>query len=110
MSPDITYARDLVSQASSIVVLTGASVSAESEVRTFRGPGGLWKSHRPEELATPEAFARYPRLVWEWYAWRISLGASCTPNPANECLVRLALDADPPLVIRCRLLPPYMAP
>ena len=110
MTPDIAHARDLVAQASSIVVLTGAGISAESGVPTFRGPGGLWKSHRPEELATPEAFARDPRLVWEWYAWRRDLVAGCIPNPAHECLARLALDADPPLVIRCRLLPPYMAP
>ena len=94
MSPDIEHARNLITRASSIVVLTGAGVSAESGVPTFRGPGGLWKSHRPEELATPEAFARDPRLVWEWYAWRRSLVADCTPNPAHECLARLALDRE----------------
>lgn len=74
-----------------IVVLTGAGVSAESGVPTFRGPDGLWKTHRPEELATPEAFARDPRLVWEWYGWRRSLVAGCDPNPAHTALARLAL-------------------
>ena len=82
----------LVEDAERIVVLTGAGVSAESGVPTFRGSGGLWKSHRPEELATPEAFARDPRLVWEWYAWRRSLVADCAPNPAHVALARLALD------------------
>ena len=49
-----------------ITVLTGAGVSAASGVPTFRGAGGLWRNFRPEELATPRAFARDPRLVWEW--------------------------------------------
>jgi NAD-dependent deacetylase len=73
------------------VVLTGAGVSAESGVPTFRGPGGLWKSRRPEELATPQAFARDPRLVWEWYAWRRGVVGSCAPNAAHLALARLAL-------------------
>ena len=53
------------------VVLTGAGVSAESGVPTFRGPGGLWRQYRPEDLATPAAFARDPQLVWEWYDFRL---------------------------------------
>ena len=53
-----------------MAVLTGAGISAESGVPTFRGADGLWKDYKPEELATPEAFARDPRLVWEWYNWR----------------------------------------
>jgi NAD-dependent deacetylase len=56
-----------LARARRVTVLTGAGVSAASGVPTFRGPGGLWKDFRPEELATPEAFARDPRLVWEWY-------------------------------------------
>jgi NAD-dependent deacetylase len=67
-------------------VLTGAGVSAASGVPTFRGPGGLWKDFRPEELATPEAFARDPRLVWEWYDWRRQLVSACRPNAAHEVL------------------------
>lgn len=72
-------------------MLTGAGVSAESGVPTFRGAGGLWKTYRAEELATPEAFARDPRLVWEWYGWRRELVAECVPNPAHDALARLAL-------------------
>lgn len=85
-------ARELVRSAERIVVLTGAGVSAESGVPTFRGQGGLWKEHRPEDLATPEAFARDPRLVWEWYAWRRGLVAGCDPNAAHRALARLALE------------------
>jgi hypothetical protein len=57
-------------EARRVVVLTGAGVSAESGVPTFRGADGLWRRHRAEDLATPEAFARDARLVWEWYEWR----------------------------------------
>jgi NAD-dependent deacetylase len=67
-------------------VLTGAGVSAASGVPTFRGADGLWKRYRPEELATPEAFARDPRLVWEWYDWRRQRVAACRPNRAHEVL------------------------
>jgi len=72
--------------ASRLTVLTGAGVSAASGVPTFRGPGGLWKDFRPEDLATPEAFERDPRLVWEWYDWRRQMVASCRPNRAHEIL------------------------
>jgi NAD-dependent deacetylase len=88
----VALARQLVGRAERIVVLTGAGVSAESGVPTFRGTAGLWKSHRPEQLATPEAFARDPRTVWEWYAWRRRLVAACAPNPAHFALARLALE------------------
>ena len=91
MSEAVARARELLGHAERIVVLTGAGVSAESGVPTFRGAGGLWKSRRPEELATPEAFARDPRLVWEWYAWRRTLVAACAPNAAHEALARFAL-------------------
>jgi NAD-dependent deacetylase len=83
---ELERARSLVSSASRIVFLTGAGVSAESGVPTFRGPDGLWKKHRPEELATPEAFRRDPRLVWEWYAWRRQRVAPCEPNAAHRSL------------------------
>jgi NAD-dependent deacetylase len=88
---ELAEARALLERAESIVVLTGAGVSAESGVPTFRGQGGLWKSRRPEEIATPEAFARDPRLVWEWYAWRRSVVGRCAPNAAHLALARLAL-------------------
>lgn len=64
---DALRARSILAEASRCVVLTGAGISAESGVPTFRGDGGLWKSYRAEELATPGAFARDARLVWEWY-------------------------------------------
>lgn len=91
MNPDVARARDLIADAKRIVVLTGAGISAESGVPTFRGPGGLWKSYRPEQLATPDAFARDPCLVWEWYAWRRTLVAECDPNAGHLGLARLAL-------------------
>jgi NAD-dependent deacetylase len=72
-----------------VVALTGAGISAESGVPTFRGPGGLWRQYRPEDLATPEAFARDPHLVWEWYAWRREMIAPLRPNAAHEALVAL---------------------
>ena len=75
-----------VAAASRLTVLTGAGVSAASGVPTFRGPGGLWRHHRPEDLATPEAFDRDPKLVWEWYAWRRERVASAAPNRAHEVL------------------------
>jgi NAD-dependent protein deacetylase/lipoamidase len=68
--------------------MTGAGISAESGVPTFRGVGGLWKEFRPEDLATPEAFDRDPRLVWEWYGWRRSLVAQCQPNAGHLALAR----------------------
>jgi len=86
----VQIARALLADASRILVLTGAGISAESGVPTFRGPGGLWKSHRPETLATPEAFGRDPRLVWEWYAWRRALVSRCRPNAAHHALAALA--------------------
>lgn len=87
----VNEARGLLRDADSVIVLTGAGVSAESGVPTFRGEDGLWKSHRPEELATPRAFARDPRLVWEWYGWRRSKVAACDPNPGHLALARWAL-------------------
>lgn len=82
-------ARQWLQSASSVVVLTGAGISAESGVPTFRGPGGLWRERRPEQLATPEAFERDPRLVWEWYEWRRSVLAKAEPNAGHRALVRL---------------------
>lgn len=76
-------------QARKVAVLTGAGISAESGVPTFRGPGGLWENHRPEDLATPQAFARDPELVWRWYLWRRGLIAQCAPNPAHRALAEL---------------------
>lgn len=65
-------------------------MSAASGVPTFRGPQGLWRNFRPEDLATPQAFARDPRLVWEWYDWRRQLIAGCRPNAAHEAIARMS--------------------
>ena len=72
-----------------IVILTGAGVSAESGVATFRGPDGLWEGHRVEDVATPEAFIRDPALVHAFYDARREKLASVRPNPAHEALARL---------------------
>lgn len=82
-------ARQWIEAARAVAVLTGAGVSAESGVPTFRGAGGLWRQYRAEDLATPGAFARDPRLVWEWYDWRRTLIAGVQPNAAHEALARL---------------------
>ena len=72
--------------ASRITVLTGAGISAASGVPTFRGAEGLWKNYAPEKLATPGAFRRDPKLVWEWYNWRRERISKCLPNPAHKTL------------------------
>jgi len=88
---DLEQAREWLTQAKSVAVLTGAGISAESGVPTFRGAGGLWKEHKAEDLATPEAFARDPRLVWEWYNWRREIIAKATPNAGHKALVQIEI-------------------
>lgn len=73
----------------SVVVMSGAGISADSGIPTFRGAGGLWRNFRAEDLATPEAFRRDPMLVWEWYEWRRGLIREAKPNAAHEALARL---------------------
>jgi NAD-dependent deacetylase len=73
-----------------VVVLTGAGISAESGIPTFRDAlTGLWARFRPEELATPQAFLRDPKLVWDWYAWRRARAEEVLPNPGHSALVEL---------------------
>jgi NAD-dependent deacetylase len=72
-----------------VCVLTGAGVSAESGVNTFRGAGGLWEGHRVEDVATPGAFALNPELVWKFYNARRAALRSVKPNPGHEALVSL---------------------
>lgn len=79
----------LLSDAKRVVVLTGAGVSAESGVPTFRGKDGLWKSYRPEDLARPDAFEAHPELVWEFYNWRRNLVKDCEPNPAHFAIMQM---------------------
>lgn len=72
-----------------VAVLTGAGISAESGVPTFRGAGGLWRTFRAEDLATPQAFQRDPKLVWEWYDWRRQWLLTVEPNAGHRALVEL---------------------
>lgn len=72
-----------------VFVLTGAGVSAESGIPTFRGTGGLWRNYRVEEVASPEAWRRDPRLVWEFYSMRRRVAAEAKPNRAHFSLVKL---------------------
>jgi NAD-dependent deacetylase len=82
--------REWLKQARSVAVLTGAGVSAESGVPTFRGNNnGLWRQYRAEDLATPGAFERDPKLVWEWYDWRRGLIAQAQPNAGHRALAEL---------------------
>jgi NAD-dependent deacetylase len=78
-------------QVRSVAVLTGAGVSAESGVPTFRGQDGLWREFRAEDLATPQAFRRDRKLVWEWYDWRRGLVAGCQPNAAHQTLAEMEM-------------------
>jgi NAD-dependent deacetylase len=73
----------------SIVILTGAGISAESGIDTFRSAGGLWEQHRVEDVATPEGFARNPNLVLNFYDMRRAALANVAPNPAHMALARL---------------------
>lgn len=72
-----------------VFVLTGAGVSAESGLATFRGAGGLWEGHRVEEVASPHAWARDPELVWRFYGFRRQAAAAAEPNPAHLALAAL---------------------
>lgn len=77
-------------EAERVVVSTGAGISAESGVPTFRdAQTGLWARYDPQELATPQAFRRNPRLVWEWYAWRRELVSAVAPNPGHISLAQI---------------------
>lgn len=80
-----------LARSKTITVLTGAGVSKESGIPTFReAQTGLWKRYNPEELATPQAFLRDPQLVWEWYEWRRSLISQAKPNPGHIALVEFS--------------------
>ena len=75
---------NLLRKTTRLVVLTGAGVSQESGLRTFRdAQTGLWAQYKPEDLASPEAFARDPKLVWDWYAWRREAVKGVRPNPGH---------------------------
>ena len=90
----MNFSTDLINAlraAQHVAVLTGAGVSAESGIPTFReAQTGLWAQYRPEDLATPEAFERNPKLVWDWYAWRRELVEQSRPNAGHFALVQIA--------------------
>ena len=80
----------LLKSANRVVVLTGAGVSQESGLRTFRdSQDGLWAKYKPTDLASPEAFARDPKLVWDWYAWRREAIKGVRPNQGHYALVEM---------------------
>jgi NAD-dependent deacetylase len=81
--------RQAIAGAQNVTVLTGAGISAGSGVPTFRSNDGLWRNFSAEELATPGAFKRDPRLVWEWYEWRRSVVKQAQPNPGHVALAEL---------------------
>ncbi|KAI1298157.1 NAD-dependent protein deacylase sirtuin-5, mitochondrial [Halotydeus destructor] len=85
-SSDIAAFRDRLRNAKHVVALTGAGISAESGVPTFRGSGGLWRKYRAQDLATPEAFNKTPSLVWEFYSYRRELVLTKQPNAAHYAL------------------------
>ena len=88
-SQNVEQAAEWLRQADRVAVLTGAGVSAESGVPTFREAGGLWEGHRPEEVATPEAFHADPEMVWRFYTARRTGLLECRPNLAHEALAEL---------------------
>jgi len=88
---DVAELARLLEEKPTVAVLSGAGISAASGIPTFRGEqDSLWSRYRPEELATPQAFAADPELVWRWYDWRRGLIAGAEPNAAHHALVRLA--------------------
>ena len=89
MEKEINILKKALRRADRVAVLTGAGISAESGVPTFRGADGLWENYRASDLATPEAFARDPELVWEFYNWRRGLVSRITCNPAHKALAEL---------------------
>lgn len=89
VSNDPSELRRAVVESESVMVLTGAGISAESGIPTFRGPNGLWRNYSPEQLATREAFERDPRLVWEWYDWRRGIIRKASPNRGHLALAEL---------------------
>lgn len=87
---DIARGADILARARNVAVLTGAGISKESGIPTFReAQTGLWANYEPEKLATVEGFVRDPALVWSWYDWRRKMVASVEPNPGHYALVDL---------------------
>jgi NAD-dependent deacetylase len=89
IAADLQQAGRWLAESERVAALTGAGISAESGVPTFRGEDGLWQGFRATDLATPQAFARDPKLVWNFYNWRRELLAPLQPNPAHKALIHL---------------------
>ena len=79
----------MINSQTKVVILTGAGISAESGIRTFRAADGLWEEHRIEDVATPEGWIRNPELVWNFYQGRRRQLLEVVPNPAHNALVTL---------------------
>lgn len=86
ISSDLDAFQNMFNRSDKIVALTGAGISAESGIPTFRGEGGLWRQYKSEELATPEAWNKNPGLVWQFYEYRRQLVARKEPNPAHRVI------------------------
>lgn len=90
MDEQLCGATAALREARTVAVLTGAGVSAESGISTFRDTDGLWSRFSPEEMASIDGFMANPQRVWEWYQYRHGVIASAEPNPAHRALARLA--------------------
>ncbi|KAI2470475.1 DHS-like NAD/FAD-binding domain-containing protein [Annulohypoxylon bovei var. microspora] len=86
--------KELVNSSNRVLALCGAGLSAASGLPTFRGAGGLWRNHEPTSLATPDAFAADPALVWLFYAWRRHMALKASPNRGHYALAELAKKKD----------------
>src|SRR5215467_15279127 len=89
MEEALNKAAQILHNAKRVAVLTGAGISAESGLATFRGAGGLWEGHRVEDVATPRAFEADPALVWRFYNLRRANLAKVLPNPGHHALVQI---------------------
>ena len=96
--PVLDEAAERLRAARRVFVVTGAGISAESGIPTFRGTGGLWEGFRFEELATPEAFSADPGRVWRWYRWRAEQYGGCAPNPGHTVIAQMEQAYDDLLV------------
>jgi NAD-dependent deacetylase len=90
---------DLISSAKSICVFTGAGISAESGIPTFRDTGGLWENYEPEDFVTPEGYHRDPVVVWRWHMWLRSLSIDAAPNRAHTALAEIENETEDFLII-----------
>ncbi|MEM0499865.1 MAG: NAD-dependent protein deacetylase [Candidatus Korarchaeota archaeon] len=89
MNDTLEEAARIIAGSKNLIAFTGSGISAESGIPTFRGKDGLWNKYNPAELATFEAFINNPKVVWEWYSWRINLVLNAKPNLAHEAIARL---------------------